>query len=80
MNDRHDESMAECHRRQILQEAEQSRLEKLAREARLSRPRLFGWVMFKLANWMISTGQQLRKHYEISQEEGWIRPHTKATL
>ena len=65
MNNWHDDFMAEYHRRDILQEAERIHLEKLAQQSRVYRPRLFARTMFSFANWMISTGKQLRKRYEI---------------
>jgi hypothetical protein len=65
MNNWHNEFLSEYHRRQILEEVEHIRLEKIARRSRLYRPRLFERTMFRLANWMISTGKQLRKRYEV---------------
>lgn len=59
------EFMAEYHRQELLQEMEQIRLEKLALKSRVYRPGLFERTMFNFANWMISTGKQLRKRYEI---------------
>ncbi len=65
MNNRQNEFIAEYHRREILQEVEQIRLERLALKSRVYRPRLFERSMFRFANWMISTGKQLRKRYEV---------------
>ncbi len=65
MNNWHTEFMAEYDRQQILEEAEQIRLEKLATRSRVYRPGLFERTMFNFANWMISTGKQLRKRYEV---------------
>ena len=65
MNNWHDEFMAEYHRQQILDEVGQIRLEKLALKSRVYRPGLFERTMFNFANWMISTGRQLRRRYEI---------------
>ena len=65
MNHWHDEFMAEYHRQEILNEVEQIRLEKIAVKSRVYRPGLFERTMFNFANWMISTGKQLRKRYEI---------------
>lgn len=65
MNNWHNEFMAEYHRRDILSEAEHIRLEKIAVKSRVYRPGLFERTMFNLANWMISTGKQLRKRYEV---------------
>ncbi len=79
MNSWPNELMAEYHRRRILQEAEQIRLEKLVQNACRDRPRFFERIMFNVANWMIYTGKQLHKHFEISKEEEWIHPRTKAT-
>jgi len=57
--------MAETHRQRLIEEMEQIRLEDLALESRVYRPRFFARTMFNFANWMISTGKQLRKRYEI---------------
>ena len=65
MNNWHTEFMAEYERQQILEEADQIRLEKLALSSRGYRPSLFERTMFNFANWMVSTGSQLRKRYEI---------------
>ena len=66
MNNWHDEFMAAYRRSELLQEAEQIRLERLALRSPLYHPRLFARTMFRFANWMISTGRQLRKHYAQS--------------
>ena len=65
MNHWNDEFMAEYHRQEILNEVEQIRLEKIAVKSRVYPPGLFERTMFNFANWMISTGKQLRKRYEI---------------
>lgn len=65
MNNWQIELMAEYRRHEILREAEHIRLEKLALQSRLYRPRLFERTMFNFANWMISTGKHLRKRYEV---------------
>ena len=65
MNNWNNEYMAEVHRQQILIEAEQIRLEKIAIQSRVYQPRFFERTMFRFANWMIATGKQLRKRYEI---------------
>ena len=65
MNNWNNEYMAEYHRQDILDEVEKIRLEKLAVTSRVYRPGLFERTMFNFANWMISTGKQLRKRYEI---------------
>ena len=66
MNDWPNALMAEYHRQQIREEVEQIRLERLVlKSRRRSRPPAFGRTMFNLGNWMISTGTQLRKRYEI---------------
>ena len=65
MNNWHDELMAEYHRQEILNQVEQIRLEKIAVSSRVYRPGLFERTMFNFANWMISTGKQLRKRYEV---------------
>jgi hypothetical protein len=65
MNNWTNEYMAEYHRQEILEQVEQIRLEKFAVTSHVYRPRLFERTMFNFANWMISTGKQLRKRYEI---------------
>jgi hypothetical protein len=65
MNNWHNEFMAEYHRQEILEKAEQIRLEKLVITSNVYRPRFFERTMINFANWMISTGKQLRKRYEI---------------
>jgi len=65
MNNWQNEYLVEYHRQEILEEIEQIRLEDLAIQARVYRPRFFARTMFSFANWMISTGKQLRKRYEI---------------
>jgi hypothetical protein len=65
MNNWTNEFMAEYHRQDILKEAEQIRLENLAVSARVYRPRFFERSMFRFANWMIATGKNLRKRYEV---------------
>lgn len=66
MNSWPNESMAECHRRRILEEMEQIRLERLAlKSGRRYRRHFFKRAMINLGNWMISTGKQLRDRYEI---------------
>lgn len=65
MNNWHNEFMAEYHRQDILKQAEQIHLEKLVIQSRVYRPGLFARAMFNFANWMISTGKQLRTRYEV---------------
>ena len=65
MHNWHNEFMAEYHRQDILKEAEHIRLERIALKSRVYRPRLFERTMYNFANWMISTGKQLRKRYEV---------------
>ena len=65
MNNWHNEYMAEYHRQGILEEAEHIRLERIALKSRVYRPRFYVRTMFNLANWMIATGKQLRKRYEV---------------
>ena len=64
-----DELMAEYHRQEILDQVEQIRLEKITVGSRVYRPGLFARTMFNFANWMISTGKQLRKRYEVPSVE-----------
>ena len=65
MNNWTQEFMAEYHRQDILKEVEHIRLERIALKSRVYRPGLFERTMYNFANWMISTGKQLRKRYEV---------------
>jgi hypothetical protein len=65
MNYWNDEKTAEYNRQRIMDEVKQIRLEKIALQSRVYRPGLFERTMFNFANWMISTGKQLRKRYEV---------------
>ena len=65
MNNWHTEFMAEFDRQHILEEAEEIRLENIAIRYRVHRPGPFERTMFNFANWMISTGNRLRKRYEM---------------
>ena len=68
------EFMAEYNRQRIVEEMKQIRLENLALRSRVYRPGLFGRTMLNFANWMISTGGQLRKRYEIPAMPGSNSP------
>jgi hypothetical protein len=65
MNVWNDEKTAEYNRQRIAEEIHQIRLERLAMQSSSYRPSFFGRTMFNFANWMIATGKQLRKRYEI---------------
>ena len=70
MNYFQDEQTAEYNRQQIIEAFHQIRLEQTAIKSRLYQPGRFGRMMFNFANWMISTGKQLRKRYEIPVTKG----------
>jgi len=53
------------HQQRIVEEIRQIRLEKQIMKSRIYRPGFFARSMFNFANWMISTGKELRQHYEI---------------
>lgn len=59
------ELTAEYNRQRTAEEFEQLRLERLAMKSSIYRPRFFARTMYRFANWMISTGKDLRKRYEI---------------
>jgi hypothetical protein len=59
------EKTAEYNRQQAIEVIEQLRWERIRARARGDRPRLFARTMFNFANWMIVTGKQLRKRYEV---------------
>lgn len=65
MNHWHTEAMAELERQGIEREMRHIRLEELATAARIHRPGWFERGMFGFANWMIVTGKQLRRRYEV---------------
>ena len=65
MNHYQDELTAEYHRKQISDELKQIRLEQLALKSRPYKPGRYERTMFNFANWMIATGKQLRKRYEV---------------
>ncbi len=65
MNIWQNDFMVESHRQQIVEEIEEIRLERLALKSRVYRPGLFARTMYNFANWMIATGKQLRKRYEV---------------
>ena len=65
MNYFQDEHTAAYNRQRIKETFQQMQLEQLALKSRVYQPSRFGRLMFRFANWMISTGKQLRKRYEI---------------
>jgi len=65
MNYFQDEKTAEYNRQRISAELKQIRLEQFALKSRVYRPGRFGRTMFNFANWMIATGKQLRRRYEV---------------
>ena len=65
MNHWHTEKMAEFHRQDIINDVEQTRLVNLATQSRAYRPGLFTRTMHSFAVWMITTGKELHKRYEL---------------
>jgi hypothetical protein len=65
MNSFRDEQTDAYYRQRIQQEIKQIRLERLATKSQPYKPGRFERTMFNFANWMISTGKQLRKRYEV---------------
>ena len=65
MNSFRDEQTAAYYRQRVQEEIKQIRLEQLALKSRPYKPGRFERTMFNFANWMITTGKQLRKRYEI---------------
>ncbi len=59
------EKTAEYNREKIHNDLELIRREQATRRSRVYRPGRFAHLMFNFANWMIDTGKQLRKRYEI---------------
>ena len=70
MNYFQDEQTAEYNRQRIAEAFQQIRLEQIAIKSRVYQPGRFARLMFNFANWMISTGKQLRKRYEIPAANG----------
>jgi len=65
MNHFQDELTAEYNQQRISEELKQIRLEQFALKSYSYKPRRFERTMFNFANWMITTGKQLRKRYEV---------------
>jgi len=65
MNHYQDELTAKYNQQRIQEELKQIRLEQFALKSRIYKPGRFEKMMFAFANWMISTGKQLRKRYEV---------------
>ena len=65
MNYFQDEHTAQYNRQRITEDLHQLQLERLALKSRVYQPGRFERMMFNFANWMIATGKQLRKRYEI---------------
>jgi hypothetical protein len=65
MNNWLNEYMAEQHRQDILKQSKEIRLGKTANNSRTQHLNLFERTMYNFANWMITTGKQIRKRYEI---------------
>jgi hypothetical protein len=65
MNNWQNEFLPEYHRERIVTEMEKIRLGRLALKSHVYRPGFFAKTMFKFANWMITTGKQLRKRYDV---------------
>jgi hypothetical protein len=60
-----DEQTAAFYRQRVQEEVKQIRHEQRALKSRPYKPGRFERTMFNFANWMISTGKQLRKRYEV---------------
>ncbi len=65
MNHFQNELTAEYNRQRISEELQQIRLEQFAIKSRPYKIGRFERTMFNFANWMIATGKQLRKRYEV---------------
>ena len=70
MNYFQDEQTAAYNRQRIAEAFQQMQLEHLALQSRVYQPSRFTRLMFSFANWMIATGKQLRKRYEIPVANG----------
>lgn len=69
MNHWLNEKMAEFHREDILIDSERIRLIQLATHSQADHPGLFTRTMYIFANWMINTGNELRRRYEVPPVE-----------
>lgn len=65
MNTWNYEKTAEYNWEQIQAEVKLIRMERTTLRSRVYHPGLFARTMFNFANWMIITGKQLRKRYEV---------------
>ena len=70
MNYFQDEQTAAYNRQRMAEAIHQIQLEELALKSQVYRPGRFERLMFHFANWMITTGKQLRKRYEVPAQNG----------
>ena len=71
------ERQIEEHQRQIRQEMAALRLQKEAMRVRPRQPSWFDRSMLALGNWMVATGESLRKRYRVAPAlRRMMRRHT----
>ncbi len=63
------ERLAEYHRQELIEDMQQIRLEKLAREANQPRANLLRLGLMHLADWLIAAGRQLHQEFDPPQTE-----------
>ncbi len=74
MNNWYTEYSAELHRREINEEMGRIRLEETAIQGRPYRPGWFGRAMHRLANWLITTGEDLHTRYHAPAQSDCSNP------
>jgi hypothetical protein len=65
MNYHQDEFTAQYNRDKVREDFNQIRVEKQLAKSRVRKPSLYIRTMHSLSSWMISTGKELHKRYEL---------------
>jgi hypothetical protein len=65
MNSFMEQNLAEEHRKDIIREFSDIRLQELALKSKVSHPNWFTHIMQKLGQWLMARGEKMAKHYEF---------------
>lgn len=65
MNYHQDELTAQYNRDKVREDFNQIKIEKRINRARMQKPNLYTRTMHNFSSWMISTGKELHKRYEL---------------
>jgi hypothetical protein len=60
-----EQNLAEEHRKDIIREFTDIRLQELALKSKVSHPNWFAHTMQKLGQWLMARGEKMVKHYEF---------------